>query len=72
MRTMPNTISGRPVPTISAAGFGDQLQQIAGRALTDRERERVERMSAHHWTLRAQATELFGTDLVDAFYAPQD
>ncbi len=72
MRTMPTHIDRHPIPTISEAEFDATLQQIAGRALTDREHERVQRMSAHNWTLRAQATELFGTDLVDAFYAPQD
>lgn len=69
MRTMPTTTHGRPIPALLATDFDAILAQIAGRALTEAERERVQRMSARNWTLRAQASELFGDDLVDSYFA---
>lgn len=49
--------------------FNRRLEEIGGRALTAEELARVEKMSDHNWALRVQADRLFGSAIVDAYFA---
>lgn len=77
MRIMPTFTTDErgntaPIPSTDAPNFLVRMESIAGRNLTVEEQTKVDQMSAHNWTLRVQAAELFGADAVDAHFAPKE
>ena len=73
MRTMPTFLNDRgrafAIPQVGRDEFHALLAEIGGREMTPDELSRVDKMSLHNWTLRVQATELFGAEIVDAHFA---
>lgn len=82
MRTMPRTItdpvSGEPiaVPAIPTIGWLERLDSICftctGRKLSESEIDRACVMSAHRWTIRTIADELFDPARVARYFSPSD
>ena len=64
--------NGKPVPTITVELWNKMLAAIAGRDLTEAEKQRADKMADHNWTLRVVATDLFGAARADAHFMPAD